>query len=74
MRILNEAELLKYTADDEDAIEKNLGEFSGALDLAEVTDLETANPGELSPLQKAADLGLNHHVQVNDLQGDNFGL
>ena len=64
MRILNEAELLKYTADDDAAMEKNLGEFSGALDLAEVTDLQTENPGELSPLQKAADLGLNHHVQV----------
>ena len=64
MRILNEAELLKYTADDDVVLEKNLGEFSGALELAEVTDLETHNPGELSPLQKAADLGLNHHVQV----------
>ena len=68
MRILNEAELLQYTADDDDgdvAMEKNLGEFSGALELAEITDLETENPGELSPLQKAADLGLNHHVQVS---------
>lgn len=67
MRILNEAELLQYTADDDDgdvAMEKNLGEFSGALELAEITDLETENPGELSPLQKAADLGLNHHVQA----------
>ena len=65
MRILNEAELLKYTADGGDAAAAgNLGEFSGALELAEVTDLETDNPGELSPLQKAADLGLSHHVQV----------
>ena len=71
MRILNEAELLKYTADDDGggggALERNLGEFSGALELAEVTDLETDNPGELSPLQKAADLGLDHHVQVDPL-------
>ena len=70
MRILNEAELLQYTSDDDDgdvAMEKNLGEFSGALELAEVTDLETDNPGELSPLQKAADLGLDHHVQVDPL-------
>ena len=66
MRILNEAELLKYTADD-GALERNLGEFSGALELAEVTDLETDNPGELAPLQKAADLGLHHHVQVSAL-------
>ena len=63
MRILNEAELLKYSADEGDAA-SNLGEFSEALELAEVTDLETENPGELSPLQKAADLGLSHHVQV----------
>ena len=46
-------------------MEKNLVEFSGALDLAEITDLQTENPGELSPLQKAADLGLNQHVQVS---------
>ena len=52
-------------ADDDEAMERNLVEFSGALDLAEITDLQTENPGELSPLQKAVDLGLNHHVQVS---------
>lgn len=60
MRILNEAELAFDKADEEN----NFEEFLASLLLAATADLESGNPGELSLIQRAADIGLTKHVQA----------
>ena len=60
MRIMNEAELAFEPVDGE----KNYDEFLSALQLAEPSDLASSNPGEMSLLQRAADIGIWRHVQA----------
>ena len=63
MNLINDAE----TVD-------NLDEFKSALDLALVEDMSGHSPGQMTLMQRAAELGLHHHVQALLLKNINPNL